>query len=73
MSELKTNTDIKPKFDTKAVSPAVKPNGRKLFNYYIQKNIADMNQEKVFWYRTNRWRFSSKGYSTGNNRPDSSI
>mmetsp|Transcript_1559 Transcript_1559/g.1663 ORF Transcript_1559/g.1663 Transcript_1559/m.1663 type:complete len:92 (+) Transcript_1559:38-313(+) len=60
MSELKTKTDVQ------SVGSTPKPEGRKLFNYYIQKNIADMGKERAFFYRTNRWRFSSKGYTTAN-------
>ncbi|KRX04176.1 hypothetical protein PPERSA_11300 [Pseudocohnilembus persalinus] len=38
--------------------------GRKLFNYYIQKNIQRNQSEKQFFYRVNRWRFNSKDQTT---------
>eukprot|EP01017_Pseudomicrothorax_dubius_P019034 TRINITY_DN2096_c0_g1_i1.p2 TRINITY_DN2096_c0_g1~~TRINITY_DN2096_c0_g1_i1.p2 ORF type:complete len:104 (-),score=36.65 TRINITY_DN2096_c0_g1_i1:242-553(-) len=41
-----------------------KGTGRKLFKHYIQQNQQLYNEERLFFYRNNRWRFNSRAYST---------
>jgi len=37
---------------------------RKLFRYQIEQNEQLYNQEKLFFYRTNRWRFNTRDVSS---------
>ncbi|EDK31429.1 transmembrane protein, putative (macronuclear) [Tetrahymena thermophila SB210] len=38
--------------------------GRKLFKHYINENIKSNNEQKLFFYRVNRWRWNTKDNTT---------
>lgn len=37
---------------------------KKLFRYHIEENEKFLNQQKLFFYRTNRWRFNSRDHGS---------
>lgn len=39
--------------------------GRKLFSYYMKENVKAAGDQKMFYYRVNRWRWNSKDNTTG--------
>lgn len=39
--------------------------GRKLFKHYMNENMKVHAEQKMFYYRVNRWRWNTKDNTTG--------